>query len=277
MVPAEIIATVPVSPPQVYVRLNALMADPDVSARDCARVIALDPALTVRLLRVVNSSLYRHSHPIDTVERAIATIGILPLAQLVLATSVVRAFAGIPSYLVNVESFWRHSLYTGVLVRLLAAKIDTPHPETLFTAALLHDIGFVLLCQAMPERMRHVLDRVRKHSLPLEVAEHDEWGYTHAVVGGELARAWGLGEWLECLIETHHDSTYSSLCRRECALITVADHLATVQQYAIERNPLMYPLDAEVLILAGWAGPESPLDVLPLADGQYATLARALA
>jgi len=135
-----------VSLPEVCHRLHELLEDPRKNSTDIARLIAQDADLTARLLKIANSSLYGYGGRINSLERAISLIGTSELLVLVLATSSVMTFPKIPGEFFNMASFWRHSVYSGVVARLLAQRCHVLHPERLFIAGLLHDIGLFALC-----------------------------------------------------------------------------------------------------------------------------------
>ena len=113
--------------PGVYLRLSNVVGDPRSSASDVGRVIADDPGLTARLLRLVNSAMYGFPSKIETVSRAISIVGTQQLQDLALATSVIRLFANMPQELVTMESFWRHSVACGVAARALAGRRREPN------------------------------------------------------------------------------------------------------------------------------------------------------
>ena len=99
-----------VSLPDVCIRVNQMVDDPNASAVAFGEVISQDPGLTARLLRIANSAFYGFSQEIDTVSRAVTIIGLGKLRDLVLATSTVDVFDKIPNELLTMENFWRHSL-----------------------------------------------------------------------------------------------------------------------------------------------------------------------
>ena len=103
-------ATGMVSLPAVAVRLNEMVDDPGSSAADIGRLIGQDPALSMRLLKLANGPLYGLSSEVDTISRAAMVIGTSQIRDLVLATSVSRAFQGVPNDLMSMEGFWRHSI-----------------------------------------------------------------------------------------------------------------------------------------------------------------------
>ena len=108
--------------PGVYLRLSSVVADPRSSSADVGRVIAEDPGLTARLLKLVNSAMYGFPSKIETVSHAISIVGTAQLQDLALATSVVRLFASMPQELVTMEAFWRHSVACGIAARALAPR-----------------------------------------------------------------------------------------------------------------------------------------------------------
>ena len=103
-----------VSLPSVYMRLTKVIDQRTSSARDIGKIVSEDPGLTARLLRLVNSAYYGFPQRIETVSRAISVIGTHQLVDLALATSVIEIFKKIPHEIVDMESFWKHSLACGI-------------------------------------------------------------------------------------------------------------------------------------------------------------------
>jgi HD-like signal output (HDOD) protein len=171
-----------------------MIHDSRYSMADIGKVIAKDPALTARLLRVVNSSYHGFQGRIDTISRAITVIGINDLYNLVIATTVVDRFGTIPCELADMTSFWMRSVNCAVIARLLAKHSAVLHTERLFLAGLLHDIGSLLLYHKMPEQALKVLLAANHDRRLLADLEQEIIGYTHAEVGRELLKLWGLPE-----------------------------------------------------------------------------------
>ncbi len=230
IIPRDLIDIVPVSPPQVYMRLCELLLDPGTTAEDMAQIIAVDPALTGRLLKLVNSAFYGLAMPIETVARAITVIGTQQLAHLVLVTEAISAFRGITTSLMDMDRFWRHSVYVGVVARILAQQARANNAEMVFTAGLLHDIGCLMIYHGVPDLAQEALYSSRKSNLPLHVAEQQVMGFDHAAVGGELMRAWHLPAPLACAVEYHHaaDSKYAGNEYRAVGVVHLADALSSI-------------------------------------------------
>lgn len=239
--------------PDVYLRINQLVEDPNSSAEDIAKVVSRDPSFTVRLLRVANSALYGRSSTIDTVSRAVTMIGTSQIRSLALSMSVASSFAGLPNELVSMENFWRHSLLCALAARHLAKEARRCDPEVLFTAGLLHDIGELVIFNRMPERAREALLIVldSQDEVPVYQAERQAMGFDHSEVGGELARAWKLPPLLEDCIAHHHDIENAQRFPRETALIHIANIVALMAELDTLDPDDVSPIDPRAWEITG--------------------------
>jgi len=229
--------------PEVVMRAIELVNDPEASAIDIGRVLSEDSALTARLLKIVNSPFYGFPSRIDTVSRAITVIGTLDLLDLILATSVVKMFSGVPNDLVSMDSFWKHSLYGGVVARLLAARSKQPNVEHFFVAGLLHDLGSLVIYRKMPELAREALLRARYNGMVLQQAEQELLGFDHAMVGAELMRMWKLPASLVEAVEFHHNPSQSPNYPLIASIVHVADVIASAIRSGAGASEAAPPLD----------------------------------
>ena len=209
--------------PSVVMRAMELLNNPLTSASDIGDVIAEDPALTVRLLKIVNSSFYGFPSRVDTISRAITIIGTLELTDLILGSSAIRVFNRIPNQLINMDKFWEHSLYTGIVARILARYLRAPNTERCFVMGLLHDIGSLVLYRQKPEHSRQSLQLATDQSMPLHIAEREVFGFDHCEVGAELMSAWNLPEGFTETARHHHQPSAAERYRLETASIHLAD------------------------------------------------------
>ncbi|SFM24533.1 HDIG domain-containing protein [Ectothiorhodospira mobilis] len=221
-------ATGLVSLPAVAVRLNAMVEDPEATVADIGRLISQDPALTIRLLQVANSPFYGLSHRVDTISRAVNVIGIRQIRDLVLATTVAKAFEGIPNELMSMEDFWRHSIYCGLVARLLAEDTGLRETESVFIGGLLHDIGRLLIFNREPHEAHQafLLGIAKGGGMPPQRAEREVLGYDHAQVGGALAGHWNLPDNLIHCIRYHHEPMATPEYAQEVALVHIANTVA---------------------------------------------------
>ena len=214
-----------VSPPDVCLRLFELINAPKTGAADIAAVVNVDPNLTARLLRVANSSFYNFSRKIDTISRAITVIGNVELYQLVLSIAAVKTFAHIPNELVKMETFWRHSVYTGLLARALAIRANVLHPERLFVAGLMHDLGSLVLYHQRPDAMRDILLVADGDEEVFYQSELERFQFSHASVAAYMMEQWQLPEALVDAIKWHHQPERAQEANVEAHILYLANHL----------------------------------------------------
>jgi len=239
--------------PDVFIRINQLVEDPDSTLDDIARVVSQDPSFTVRLLRAANSPLYGFSSSIETVSSAVTLIGTSQVRNLALSTSVSHSFAGLPNKLVSMDNFWRHSLFCALAARILAKRVRKSDPEALFTAGLLHDIGELVIFNRLPEQAREALLLVLDSGDELAVyqAERQTMGFDHAQVGGELARQWNLPPLLQDCIAFHHDIRQAQHCPRETAIVHIANILALMAEVDTLNPDDVPPVDPQAWEITG--------------------------
>ncbi len=215
-----------VSPPIICLKLMELIQQDESSAQDLGDVIANDPNLTSRLLRLVNSAYFNFPRKIETVSRAISIVGTRELYSLVVAISAVNTFSRIATSLVNMDTFWRHSIFTGLMARELAREHRVLHPERLFVAGLLHDIGMLVLFNRSPDTAAELLLIAAGDEEVFYQAEIEKLGFTHADIGGLLMQQWQLPETLQDAVLYHHVPYMAEQGKVDAALVHMANILA---------------------------------------------------
>ena len=229
--------------PDIFYKLNAAIEDPDCTFDDIGEIISIDPGLTARLLRIVNSAFYGFSTQVETVTHALTIIGTDQLAQLVLATSVINQFKGIPSDLVDMDSFWRHSISAGLAARSIAALSGEYNVERFFVAGLLHDVGHLVLCAKAPDETGEILKKVEASGKLLWIEEQKTCGFDHAELGGELLKAWNLPDRLVESVCFHHSPAKSKNHPQETAVVNLADSIAYSMKLGSSGEAVIPPLE----------------------------------
>ena len=208
--------------PTIYLQISEAINRPNSSARDIAEVISKDTSLSARLLRVVNSTFYGFPSKIDTLSRAVTIVGTKQLSTLALGMNIIRVFKRIPSHLINMKSFWEHSLACGISARIIAGYKSIQNTERLFVAGLLHDIGRLILYSNTPLHAKNALLSAKYNDTLLHKAENEVMGFDHSKIGGLLLKKWRLPISLENSVK-HHHSPYRSKDPLEPAIIHMAD------------------------------------------------------
>lgn len=230
------------SPPGTYARLNELIHDPHSAIDAISEVINADPALTTRLLKIVNSPFYGFPSQINTISRAITVIGTHELAQLVLATSVVKAFNGIPDDLIKVRTFWQHSIACAICAKLLAQAAGYQHNEQYLIAGLLHNIGSLVLYQSVPELAAEAIKSARFGHEVLHLAEQRIIGFDHTEAGEALIQAWRLPASLASVARHHHTPVAAGYATEVC-IVHVADVMVSAVPFGHSGDQHVPPLD----------------------------------
>lgn len=246
------------SPPQIFLRIEELLASPNTAIADFARVIEGDTGLTARLLRLANSPLYGRVARVATVHTAISMIGTQQLRELALACSVLRVFRDIPAELLDMEMFWRHSVACGVLARSAAVLAGEGNVERVFAAGLLHDVGRLVMLMERPRTMGRVLEAARARGILLYEAEREEFGFDHTEVGALLLRSWKVPERLSEAVGCHHAPHTARGFPMDAALLHVADIMVNALALGSSGQRLVPPLDPRA-----WETLGLPVDRLP--------------
>jgi len=218
--------------PHVLVKLNEVMADPESSADDVAKVISLDPAVSTNILRIVNSAYYGLQVRVSSVNLAVSIMGFNMTKKVALKAAVFSVFAkdagaGVKCF--DPKGFWQHSIYCGVLARVLgqaSAEFAGIHPEDLYICGLLHDIGKIILLENATERFGKILDQAVQQGRPSSEVEQEVLGFTHADVGSVLAIKWFLPEDLTIAIRYHHAPDRDPFHKALSSLICLCETLA---------------------------------------------------
>jgi len=191
--------------PRVIVEIMQSFNNDKIDTSTLARQIESDLGIVAKVLRVANSPFFGLSGQIGSIFEAIVVIGFNNLRGLVTSAAIINI---LPKQLktFDLQAFWQHSIRTAVWARLLAKPVGIDQ-EAAFTAALLHDIGILVIGMHFSEAMEEngiQFDAGTPESLQIE---HDVIGMDHATLGGEVAKHWHFPEAIQRAITQHHAST----------------------------------------------------------------------
>lgn len=215
-----------VSFPDAYYRVEHLIADPYATFSEIGAALSGDPAMASRVLGVVNSAFYGFPSRIDSIPMAITIIGTRGLRDLMLGMAVARQFRDIGTDLVDMERFWEHSIYCGLMARALGREAGIQEPERLFLAGLFHDLGKLVIYQVVPGEAEVILRALASGDRPLQELERQHLGCDHAEVGQELLHRWQMPTLLQEAAGWHHAPDRAAEHPQATALVHVADALA---------------------------------------------------
>jgi HD-like signal output (HDOD) protein len=189
--------------PQVFSRLQVAMAKPDASARDVARVIASDTALTVKVLQIANSAFFRRARRISNIEQAVQYLGFQTIRNLVMCAEVFSRWPGRMRHAaVDLEDLQMHAQRTAAVAQALTA--GTQFSDDTVLAGLLHDIGYWVLIQECPRELEQAIELALAAGISLPQAEYEILGASHAEIGAYLLAIWGLPYAVVEAVAHHH-------------------------------------------------------------------------
>lgn len=192
--------------PDIVVKLLHASRDPNVSTREMVDLIKHDPALTLKVLRLCNSSYYGLPRKINSLQEALVYIGTDTLVNFVLAgclsTFYQQAQAG---YGLEKGELWRHSVGCAIASQRIAARSNEEGSAQAFTAGLIHDIGKIILNTYVGEEIQAIMELVNTKQIAFAEAEKQVLGFSHTEAGAQLARHWNLPDPLTEAIAFHQD------------------------------------------------------------------------
>ena len=192
--------------PATVTRVIEICNNPKSTPNDLNTVIRLDPVLTARIMRLINSSYYGIPQRVNSMVRAIILLGMNTVKNVALSAAVLVDYRGSSIFpALDDMAFWRHSLAVAVIARLLGRRADIRLGESAFLAGLMHDIGKIPMNAAYPEVYKQVVGGVQNHNLESRTVEWELFVFDHAWVGGLMCDTWNLGDDVRDPILYHHD------------------------------------------------------------------------
>lgn len=238
-----------VSLPAIVAKINQSLNDPAASATDIAHLIGQDPVLTARLLKLVNSPFYNFPSQIDTLSMAVTVLGTRQLRDLVIATTLVNHFQITAEANFDIETFWCHSITTGIAARTIAISQNVPNSERLFICGLLHDIGKMIMSILLPREMESLNSVNKNRNVKIDNAEEQIFGFTHGNLANELLASWHFPDTISQPINHHHDLACPDEFKTDTAIVHIANVLANNIQAPISEDDdtIMKPEAIDIL------------------------------
>lgn len=202
--------------PTVIHKLNALSDNERSSVQEMAKIVSSDQVLAARILRLANSPSYGF-HRVSTISNAMILLGVNVVKSLALSSSI---FAIMEKDSVGL---WVHSLGVGVAANVIARKLKLTECEEISTAALLHDIGKIIIRLKCGEAEVSILKLIHEQPIYITQAEREIIDTDHAEIGGWLSKSWFLPDKLSEPIACHHDVEKSVAHRLKTSVVHLAD------------------------------------------------------
>lgn len=190
--------------PHVVYKVLQVLNNPNASVRQVAEVLEQDVSLSAQVLRLANSGFYSHAGGATTIDRAITSIGMDSVSQLVFTAAVFNQFElkSVPSF--NVREFWKHSLGVAIASETIAQSLGHREPALVYLSGLVHDIGKLVYFQLHRDEWLQVCEWARLERQTIAEAEATLETIPHAELGYELTRHWRLPLMIQEVALGHH-------------------------------------------------------------------------
>ena len=189
----------------IAAKVLKLLDDPDSSAGQVEQLLKQDPSLTANLLKLTNSAYFGIPSKVGSVRHAIAMLGWKRLSKLVMAACVSAITdRKIPGYDLPPGVLWQHSVAVSVTAEGLMRELKVAESDEIFTAALLHDLGKLIL-GGFVEKELDEIQEVAARGIPFQMAEQEVLGTDHAEIGALMLESWSFPPKLVSAVRWHHD------------------------------------------------------------------------
>jgi putative nucleotidyltransferase with HDIG domain len=243
-------------------KLLPLLKNPDSDTSKIADILRYDPGLTANILKLTNSAYFGIPAKISSVRQAILLLGWKRLIQLVMTMCMSDLMKdSVEGYDLPKGELWRHSIAVSVASDVLVKGLNISEADEVFTAALLHDIGKLVLGDYVKEDMPKIDAMVAK-GISFEVAEYIVLGTDHAEIGAKILKSWSFPTPLVEAVHWHHDA---NSCSGHCLMsdiVHTADILGQMAGYGKKNADREPAAISEVLERLGLTSEDLP----PLAE-----------
>jgi HD-like signal output (HDOD) protein len=237
----------PISP--ITAEIIGMADQPDVGTSDIAAIVGRDPALAANLLKRVNSAHFGLKRKVDTLQSAIVILGTRQTIMMVLASAMAPNYAdkSFDGYCLGNNELWEAAVISSEIARTIALKRDHPQVNRIFTAALVRDIGKIVLNQFVAEKATIIRKIVESEKIGYIEAENRILQIDHTQLGGLAARRWSFPKSIVHIIEHHHDETLTVEDDEETAIVQAADSICSMLGVGTGNDGMRYKLSPSVV------------------------------
>lgn len=234
--------------PQVANKIMSIVEEPDSSLSELSEVITYDQGVTANLLKLCNSAFFGLPRKIESVHQAVVYLGMDQVVDLVMMSAAARNLKKEQEgYDLKEDELWRYSVSSALIARELAEKKGSKNNHLLFTAALLKDIGKIILSRYVADSFETINTLVSEHGYSFREAEKEVVGIDHAELGGMVAKKWNFSSKMVRIIRNHHLPKGASNIDFETSIIYLADTLCMMIGIGVGSDGLAYRFYRDVI------------------------------
>jgi len=218
--------------PATGAKMLKMLEDPDTGVDEIEDVLRHDPGLTGNVLKLANSAYFGIPAKISSVRQAILLLGLKKLIQLVIASCVSAVMdKPVPGYDMPPGDLWRHSIAVSIAAEALVKDKKNIGSEDIFTPALLHDIGKLILGHFIKDEVEDI-EKIASEGVPYVVAENMVLGTDHSQVGAQVLTHWSFPRDVIEAVRWHHDPDYPDKATAPVDVVYLANFLCQANDRA---------------------------------------------
>ena len=238
--------------PTVAARLLEMVEEPDSSMADIAQLIQYDPVMTVDILKICNSAYIGLKTPAESIKDAVNMLGTDQIIELALVKSSAQVLSGDrKGYGLEQGDMWRYSVYSAVIAKQVAVRLGLENKSTIFTAALIKDIGKIILEKYVFKDFQKINTLVKDSGYSFREAEKKVIGIDHAEMGALIAKIWKFSPRMIKLIHHHHLRDESMMDDQEIAAVYLADCICMMMGNGVGADGLSYRFKDQLMKIHG--------------------------
>ena len=231
--------------PQVVLKAQQVMRNPNLGVRHLAQVVEKDPAMVVKILKTANSAFYGVTGDISSIQSATALLGNRVVEEII-SMSIASGFLDriLKGYALESRDMWKHSLAVAFGSQIIAGKKMKGLENNAFLAGLLHDVGKIILDRYIFERKEMFEEFLGDGQQTFLSAESSILGFDHSQIGFEMCKSWGIPNDLITAIRFHHYPSRSNE-NKLAYIVHVADCISMLSGFASGSDGLLYQMEKD--------------------------------
>jgi putative nucleotidyltransferase with HDIG domain len=234
--------------PGVASRALKILEDPDAAVSQVIPIVQYDQAITANVLKLCNSAYYGLVRKVRSLREGLVLLGNAELRNIILAGTVVKFLQQEnKGYDLSSGELWKHAVASAVFSKIISGRVTGSEHPSLFTAALLHDIGKVVLNSFVDRYFEQIIALVNQGGCSFLEAESEMLGINHAEVGAKIAESWNFPEDIIRAIRLHHRPEEASDDDLLTPIIYTANIITLSMGIGVGRDGLSYRGKEEVM------------------------------
>jgi putative nucleotidyltransferase with HDIG domain len=257
----QIIANIDQLPsiPLVVSKIINMVNDPEINFKLIADEISKDQAITTDILKICNSAYYSKGKEITSVDRAIVTLGIKEVKDIIVVSTTKQVLnKPIIGYDLEKGDLWKHNLVVAMLAKKIAImKKQRALADVVFTGGIIHDVGKTILAMFVANTFKEILETSQTKQIDFTTAEREVMGFDHQEIGEKILEKWQFPEVLRMIVRHHHDPDQAPAQYGQIvSIVHIANTIALMAGVGIGNDGLFHELSENAIKTVGMAPEE---------------------